>query len=161
MVSAAVLKEEPVVSYNHKVSANVVMLLPIWETLCVLQRIRKFFSGCDLFFIYLCSFFYKWLHITERSKVWGYQPRAISSMQSPQTLHGAVTIQSIILFSFRRYESIHISKELILLYCALVTLSMKLRACFLQDTASIHATWLLYTLFCDLTILHRRNSLPV
>ena len=63
-----------------------------------------------------------------------------SSMQSPQTLHGAVTIQSIILFSFRRYESIHIAKDLILLYSAVVTLSMKLRACFLQDTASIHAT---------------------
>ena len=41
-----------------------------------------------------------------------------SSMQSPQTQHGAVTIQSIILFSFRRYESIHIAKDLILLYCA-------------------------------------------
>ena len=60
-------------------------------------------------------------------------------MQSPQTLHGGITIQSIILFSFRRYESIHITKDLILLYCALVTLSMKLRLCFLQDTAPIHA----------------------
>ena len=161
MVSAAVLKEEPVVSYNHKVSANVVMLLPNWETLCVLQRIRKFFSGCDLFFIYLCSFFYKMIEHNRKKQSLRISAKGNSSMQSPQTLHGAVTIQSIILFSFRRYESIHIAKDLILLYCALVTLSMKLRACFLQDTASIHATWLLYTLFCDLTILHRRNSLPV
>lgn len=59
-------------------------------------------------------------------------------MQSPQTLHGAVTIQSIILFSFLRGKNMRIAKDLILLYCALVTLSMKLRLYFLQDTASIH-----------------------
>lgn len=60
-------------------------------------------------------------------------------MQSPQTLHGAVTIQSIILFSFHKCENIRIAKDLILLYCALAPLSMKLRLCFLQDTAPIHA----------------------
>ena len=53
MVSAAVLKEDPVFSYSHKVSANVVMLLPSWDTLCVLHKIRKSFNGFNLCFLFI------------------------------------------------------------------------------------------------------------
>ena len=75
MVSAAVLNEEPVFSYSHKVSAKVVILLPSWDTLWVLQRIKKSLNSYNSFF---CIFFITLLlfvfNISQnRSKVWGNQ----------------------------------------------------------------------------------------
>lgn len=56
IVRAAVLSDEPVFSYNHKVRANAVIPLPRWDTLWVLQRIKKSFSSFPLFFISLLLF---------------------------------------------------------------------------------------------------------
>lgn len=100
MVRAAVLREEPVFSYSHKANAKVVMLLPSWDMLWVLQSIKKFFSPNNSFFFNFIISLLLFCVLFKTEAKPEDKASCHSSMQSPQTLHGALAIQSIILSPF-------------------------------------------------------------